>query len=182
MKSLDMPIDRMDRNLATLECSYGAGPENHFTVQIEITPRGGENITKCSSDLQKSIGALISVVLDDYGFGEAGNGDSAVFSADICEVPSLTLNRRRLARRFSWSGGGTCTSCRADNKDGRKLGDKDDATWFPKTYAPELKKKLTKAISKALPSTSRSCLGSSPIVNVNIQQVPAKPAMTCGSN
>jgi hypothetical protein len=163
----------------TVECSYGAGPENHFTVQIDITPRGNDKPAKCTSEFQKLLGALISVVLDDYGFGIAGEGDNAVFSADICEIPSLS--RRRLARRFSWSGGGTCKSCGADNGDGRMLEDEDE-TWFPNTYAPKLKKKLTKGISKTLPSTSNSCLGSSPTVNVSIQQVPAKPAMSCGSN
>jgi hypothetical protein len=184
-KSLDVPKDRTDRNLETLACSFGAGPDNYFMIRIDITPRGGANLGSCSSELQKSLGALINVVLDDFGFGEAGIGDNAVFSADVCEVP--TLSGRRLPGGFSWSGGGVCKSCGADNGDGRRLNkdeeDKDDdETWFPEIYAPKLKKMLKKGISKSLPSSSSSCLGSSPNVNVNIQHVTVKPGMSCGHN
>jgi hypothetical protein len=180
----DTPQDQMDRSLKTLQCSYGAGPDNHFTVRIDITPRGGSNFGVCPSELQKSIGALINVVLDDFGFGKAGKGDNAVFSAEVCEAPNI--DGRRLQVRFTWSGGGVCRSCGIDNGDGRLLesGDDDDKdkVWFSKTYVPELKKKLAKGIAKSLPSSSHSCLGSSPDVNVIIQQVNVKPEVNCGSS
>jgi hypothetical protein len=179
MKLLDTPQDDMDRNLVTLECSDGAGPDNYFTVNIEITPRGEINSGTCSSDLQKSIGATLNVVLEDYGFGKAGEGDKAVFLADVCEVPSLS--GRRLARFFSWSGGGVCKSCGADNGDGRMLEASTDSTWFPKTYAPELKKKLEKGIANSLPSSTRACLGSAPSVIVTIHQVATQPHVNCRS-
>jgi hypothetical protein len=184
--SLDTPQDQMDRSLKTLQCSSGAGPDNHFTVRIDITPRGGSNSGICSSELQKSIGALINVVLDDFGFGKAGRGDNAVFSAEVCEAPNI--DGRRLQTRFTWSGSGVCRSCGVDNGDGRLLesgdddGDDDDEIWFTETYVPELTKKLTKGIAKSLPSTSHSCLGSSPDVNVIIQQVNVKPEVICESS
>jgi hypothetical protein len=176
----DIQEIRIDRDLASLECAYGAGPDNHFVVQVDITSRSGSTFEACSPELQKSIGALLNVVLDDFGFGKSGKGDRAVFAAEVCEVPSS--KRRRLAQSFSWAGSGLCKSCGADNRDGRMLETSEDKTWFPKTYAPELKKKLEMGIAKSLPTNNtKECLGASPSVTVNIQLVTSQPQINCGS-
>jgi hypothetical protein len=146
-------------------------------VQIDITPLGGSNLSVCSLEIEESIGALINVMLDDYGFGKAGRDDNAIFLAEVCEAPNT--DGRRLQTRFTWSGSGVCRSCGVDNGDGRLLESDDDKIWFSETYAPELTMKLEKAIAMSLPSSSHSCLGSSPDVNVIIQQATSKPDVSC---
>jgi hypothetical protein len=188
MTLLDDPQNEMDRNLAvTLDCSDDgaatatAGPDDYFTVNINMTPRGGSNLGTCSSELLKSIGATLNVILDDYGFGIAGEGDQAVFSATVCDVPSSSLSGRRLPLGFNWAGDGVCKSCGIDNGDGRMLKtSENDGTWFSTIYAPELKKKLEKGIAKSLPSSTRVCLGSAPSVIVTIYQVTGQPNVYCG--
>lgn len=108
------------------------------------------------------------------GIGEAGVDDNAIFLAGVCPQPldaSITFRRlRSLAaiRGFVWKGGGGCKHCFPDNSDGRQL---VNSQWFTEEFAPQLEATLKSAILLEIAPDYTTCLGSSPQVDVKINEV-----------
>jgi hypothetical protein len=153
----------------------GAGPINNFKIRLEIYPSGEFSENRCSTDAQSVIGELVNNVLKDFGMGNSGKGDHAVFSAEVCTKP--LLKRRRLSRLFSWAGRGICVSCSADNGDGRRL--ENDNEWFKKVFIPKIRNRLEKGIDKAILHEFDDCVGTSPRVSLELEQTESLPDITC---
>ena len=77
-----------------------------FDVTVMIRS-GGSGIGSCRLADQVLLGNDRNNILVNYGIGEAGAGDKAVFLAGVCSTP-LKPARRRLYARFLWLGVGGC--------------------------------------------------------------------------
>jgi hypothetical protein len=168
-----------ERKLVEIVACPGGGPVNYFNVEIKLTPQGGFDTSSCTAWKKTLIGDDINKLLLDYGVGSAGQGDNAVFLADVCEMP-VTTNRRKLgAIGFLWTGGGTCRSCSGDNRDKRHL-QNYDPNWFRNIYAPSLANVLRNAIVQTVVGNHVDCLGNGPQVLVNIVQVSSSNQVSPG--
>ena len=165
----EMALPEERKLLETVACP-GGGPVNYFNVEINLVAQGGYDTSSCTAWKKTLIGNDINTLLLDYGIGRAGQGDNAVFLAEVCEMPVTTNGRNLRAIGFLWTGGGTCRSCAGDNRDKRHL-QNYDPNWFRNIYAPSLANVLRNAIVQTVVGKHVSCLGNGPQVLVNIVQV-----------
>jgi hypothetical protein len=112
------------RTQYAVECPIELGQVDYFDISVQLTPQVDWNVT-CPLADQIMLGHDINAILLNYGVGDSGVNDSAIFMAGVCTVPITTTNRRRLriAGSFIWKGIGGCraTMCRPDNGDKRML-------------------------------------------------------------
>ena len=151
----------------------GGGPLNYFRLDIQFQPQPSVDLTKCTLELQQRIGVDLNALLLNYGIGQQGVGDNAVYLASVCTKPSTLNNRRRLALYgFVWKGGGSCRQCPGDNRDSRRLLRRlYDPNWFRNIYIPEMQNTLRNPIVQTIVPGHRTCLGEGPQVFVTITEV-----------
>ena len=151
----------------------GGGPLHYFRLEIQFQPQPSVDLTECTLSLQESIGVDLNALLLDFGIGEQGIGDDAVYLASVCEEPSTFRNRRRLALYgFIWKGGGACRQCPGDGVDARRLIRRlYDPNWFGNIYIPEMQNTLRNAVTHMIVPGHPTCLGEGPQVFVTITEI-----------
>lgn len=155
------------------------GPESqtyYFEVQIRLVP-DATNTDVCNVADQVLLGNDLNTLLFNYGVGEAGADDEAVFEAGVCPQPTTATNRRlKTHNGFFWKGGGGCRFCLWDDRDGRR----NLANWFTDTFAPMMETTLENAILTDIAQNHTSCLGDSPSIDVDLLQVSKQDLdLTC---
>jgi hypothetical protein len=169
------------RTQYAVACPVQLGQVDYFDISVKITPKTGWNGTCALAD-QIMLGHDINAILLNYGVGDAGVNDGAIFIAGVCAVPTATTNRRRLQLRgstgFLWTGVGGCRvkMCNPDNGDKRVLtrdrladGHRDlVSAWFTNTFKPQLEATLEAAFATELVPRHRGCLGYNPAIDVTV--------------
>jgi hypothetical protein len=76
-----------------------------LNIEIQVIQQGGFTACiNCTSASYQQFGLEINALLDDYGVGVAGVGDSAAFLARVCTEPSIKRRRLAAAKGFMWMG------------------------------------------------------------------------------
>lgn len=163
--------------------------ENHgvdyFDIEISMHPTTA--ITNCQLADTVVLGHDINRLLWDYGVGESGENDGAIFVAVVCPKPT-SGRRRQLGSALQPSGfiypgiGGCRNYCHPDDNDARHLLVVDDedfkddsqqsreltSAWFENTFKPQLENQMLAAITNDIVPQHQGCLGLNPTINVAV--------------
>lgn len=181
--------EHSDRHRQLLSVCVGPSQIYYFEVEIRLVP--DENTGICNIADQVLLGNEINQLLYEYGLGQAGADDDAVFHAGVCPQPTTSGRRRKLRLRsngFIWRGGGGCRYCLWDDFDHRNLqqgvlkngllnkfgANKDSENWFTETFAPEMEPTLENAIRDQILPNRTNCLGIDPVIDVTLIEVSLK--------
>lgn len=148
-------------------CIDGTTQTYYFEVIIRLVPAANTGV--CLLADQVMLGHDINLLLLDYGVGNAGADDEAIFMAGVCVEPHTSVRRHlRWWGGYIWKGGGGCRGCFRDDADSRRLqvgsvtGGGTIADWFSNEYAPWLETTLENAIIQTIAPQYTDCLGSAP--------------------
>jgi len=163
-------------------CQGPTSQTHYFEVSFRIVPDETQ-VDICNVADQVLLGNDLNQLLLEYGIGEAGPDDNAIYRAGVCPQPMTTARRRSLlvSKAFIYLGGGGCRFCLVDSSDkrkllrsfssGRELVVQGDAAWFAQVFAPQTKATLENAIKLEIAPNHQSCLGITPSVEVTIHEV-----------